>query len=610
MADIFSVDERRGTPSGGASAVGEGLSLRKLHVKELADIGSASAFRASLVARAKRNVPLSFVSYLLRTVTAWFWTLLTSPASILLDPLSTFASLIIYPVVWIGLGYAVGVFWIASLLGGGKLIDWAGRKWANGYSMVNWPNPQIFGQQSIDTIQAARPMLSGKYKTTVPPQAHIDDDNPMFGTARTARLFSLPLARSLLLMSALVYERNDNLVTKASGIATDAQKCREGSEEKHRLLRQADALLDQSEKVIRQQAERWGLRYDGVSDLASVAGPFASIFYTSSDRDEKPFIVLVFKGTGPQNFAEFLVDATINRVPAGVFFGAGAGTCHEGFYQDLFMQNQAGGSKADSDGYGTIVGTLKHVAMRMKRDLVQGRRGGDPNMKIPLWVTGHSLGSALSSLCYARFLRSPADLGDDIELRDSYNFGTPRLGDGNFVSAFEQSLVTPRDRCNILWRVQNCLDAVTMVPPGLADTESNRSTLSVVSVLNYAHLGPCMVLRPIPFRTPYYRVDEGGAFHEAVDVQVVGDHYEGEIEREQETAGGIKVIPSAKMLSSRLTSLEQSGWKNPLRWALATVPPSFYHHFPASYLHDLELMQTSADQKVAAGRERRQSADG
>ncbi|GAA5874114.1 hypothetical protein JCM1840_000355 [Sporobolomyces johnsonii] len=578
-------------------------------MNELTTFSSASAFRTSLVARAKRNVPLSFVLYLLRTLTAWFWTLLTSPASILLDPLSTFASLIIYPVVWIGLGYAVGVFWLASLLGGGKLIDWAGRKWANGYSMVNWPNPQIFGQQSTDTIQAARPMLSGKYKTTVPPQAHIDDDNPIFGTARTARLFSLPLARSLLLMSALVYERDDNLVTKASTIAMDAQKCREGSAEKQRLVRLADALLDQSEKVIREQAARWGLRYDGVSDLASVAGPFASIFYTSSDRDVKPFIVLVFKGTGPQNFAEFLVDATINRVPAGVFFGAGAGTCHEGFYQDLFMQNQAG---ASWDGYGTIVGTLKHVAMRMKRDLVRGRRGGDPNMKIPLWVTGHSLGSALSSLCYARFLRSPADLGDDIDLRDSYNFGTPRLGDGNFVSAFEQSLITPRDRANILWRIQNRSDIVTTVPPGLADTESNRSTLSVVSVLNYAHLGPCVVLCPIPFRTPYYRVDEGGAFHEAVDVQVVGDQYEGEIEREQATSGSIKVVPSAWVTSARLRSLELSKWRNPLRWVLAVVvPPPFYDHFPASYLQRLDLVQTSADQAVAAGREMlREAGDG
>ncbi|GAA5927963.1 hypothetical protein JCM1841_005063 [Sporobolomyces salmonicolor] len=579
-------------------------------MKELTDIGSASAFRASLVAGAKHNVLLSFVSYLLSTVTAWFWTLLTSPASILLDPLSTCASLIIYPFVWVALAYAVGVFWLASLFGGGKIIDWVSKKWANGYSMVNWPNPQIFGQKSTDTVQAARPMLSGQYKTTVPPQAQIDEESASFGSARTARLFSLPLARTLLLMSALVYERNDDLVAQASNIAMDAQKSKEGSDEKQRLLRQADALLDQSERIIREQAARWGLRYGGVSDLASVAGPFASIFYTTSDRDEKPFIVLVFKGTGPQNFAEFLVDAAINRVPASVFFGAGAGTCHEGFYQDLFMQNQAGWNKTDSDGYGTIVSTLKRVAMSMKRDLVQGRRGGDPNMKVPLWVTGHSLGSALSSLCYARFLRSPADLGDDIELRDSYNFGTPRLGDGNFVSAFEQSLITPRDRGNILWRIQNCLDVVTMVPPGLADTESNRSTLSVVSVLNYAHLGPCVVLRPFPFRPPYYRIDEGGAFHEAVDVQVVGDHYEGEIERGQETAGGIKIISSAKLLSAKLMSLDQSRRRNPLRWVLLAVPPPLYYHFPASYLHHLDLVQMSVDQKVAAGGERRQAADG
>lgn len=62
------------------------------------------------------------------------------------------------------------------------------------------------------------------------------------------------------------------------------------------------------------QAEEWGLAYEGISDLASIGGAFASIFYTPvkdvrgvkdvpaadkllpKNRRKHPFIVLVMKG--------------------------------------------------------------------------------------------------------------------------------------------------------------------------------------------------------------------------------------------------------------------------------------------------------------------------
>lgn len=58
------------------------------------------------------------------------------------------------------------------------------------------------------------------------------------------------------------------------------------------------------------QAEKWKLAYEGISDLASIGGAFASIFYTPVDKvelvenelaskenmEKHPFIVLVIKG--------------------------------------------------------------------------------------------------------------------------------------------------------------------------------------------------------------------------------------------------------------------------------------------------------------------------
>ncbi|GAA5879905.1 hypothetical protein JCM16303_004392 [Sporobolomyces ruberrimus] len=582
------------------------FSIQASHASELANLSSESTSRQSWTQRAKSSVPLAFALYLWNTVTSWIWTFVTSPASILLDPLSTLTALVVYPVVWFGLAIATFVFWIAGLSGGGKIIRDIADKYANGYSMVNWANPNIFGNESFETMQDARPMLAGQYRTTIPPGANINDDNPMFGVAKTVRLFSVPLAKALLLMSALVYERKDEFVVSASDLTAQAERAKvPGSRE--RLLKEAEEQLNRSEQVIKDQASIWGFKYEGVSELGTTGGgPFASIFYTSTATHESPFIVLVFKGTGPQNYAEFLVDATINRVPASVFFGAGAGTCHQGFYTSLFMTNDTD-RRTGSDAYGTIIRTLQHTAARMKQELGQTAQGGQvPD--IPLWVAGHSLGSALASLFYARCLRSPQDLGTDISLRDCYSYGTPRLGDGDFTSAFEETICTPRDRLHILWRVQNHLDVVTMVPPGLADNESGRSTLSTVSCLNYAHLGPAMVLRP--FRIPFfsrlfgskhaksYRVDEAGAFHEAVSVQIADDSYSGGYETSQADAATLGYVPSKVKRTFHAfeeVTRRQGWWKNPLN-LLQLLPAPLYDHFPAAYLADLDLMETTAVQ--------------
>lgn len=116
-----------------------------------------------------------------------------------------------------------------------------------------------------------------------PPSADLGDQ----ATPPTTRLFSLPLARSLLLMSAIVYERSDKLVTDAVYAASKGEWVK------------AEDLLQRSEAKIREQAENvWDCGYEGVSDLASTSGPFASIFYERSGNGE-PWIVLVFKGQAP-----------------------------------------------------------------------------------------------------------------------------------------------------------------------------------------------------------------------------------------------------------------------------------------------------------------------
>ncbi|GAA5992235.1 hypothetical protein JCM10908_001832 [Rhodotorula pacifica] len=83
------------------------------------------------------------------------------------------------------------------------------------------------------------------------------------------------------------------------------------------------------------------------------------------------------QSTTPVEYAEWLVDASIAKTGAAVWYGSGSGAAHEGFYTDLFGRPGADGS----NGYVSIVRTLKHVAQRMKAQMRAPADG-----KIPLWV--------------------------------------------------------------------------------------------------------------------------------------------------------------------------------------------------------------------------------
>jgi len=66
----------------------------------------------------------------------------------------------------------------------------------------------------------------------------------------------------------------------------------------------------------------------------------------------------------------------------------------------------------------------------------------------PLWITGHSLGGALATLCFAR---TP-------QAKGLYVFGAPRVGDQIFVDTLAGRPI---------WRVEHGRDPVPMFPPDL-----------------------------------------------------------------------------------------------------------------------------------------------
>lgn len=105
-------------------------------------------------------------------------------------------------------------------------------------------------------------------------------------------VFNYYITHLLLILSTLTYERDDKLVKKAAEILEDID-----NEEQRR---QAADLLLASEETIDAKAQFMGMRFEGVSELKSLGGPYAGLFYNEES------IVLVFKGTSVLAFSRSL----------------------------------------------------------------------------------------------------------------------------------------------------------------------------------------------------------------------------------------------------------------------------------------------------------------
>ena len=138
---------------------------RSNHRQDLERISSdLASWRVDLKNLARTNVVFALIVYLLRSLRNFVWTLVFSPATVFLDPVGTFAGLIITPVVAVGVALCCVVFWVGGKIGLDKVIDWASDKWADGYSMPNWVSLSVLLDDDegpvLRKLGAVRPALS------------------------------------------------------------------------------------------------------------------------------------------------------------------------------------------------------------------------------------------------------------------------------------------------------------------------------------------------------------------------------------------------------------------------------------------------------------------
>jgi triacylglycerol lipase len=189
------------------------------------------------------------------------------------------------------------------------------------------------------------------------------------------------------------------------------------------------------------KAQEWG--YELVGELGTDAGHTQYLIATSKD-----VAILAFRGTEPEQFADWATDAECALVPCP---WKPSLRVHQGF------------SKALETVWKPLNDRLRPVA----------------GTERALWITGHSLGGALAVLAAHRF----ADESGASRVAGVYTFGQPRCGDQAFKEDLERGLA------GRLWRVVNNRDVVPRVPPA-AMGYRHAGTLIYIDELGRIVLNP------------------------------------------------------------------------------------------------------------------------
>ncbi|KAI8338817.1 Alpha/Beta hydrolase protein [Blakeslea trispora] len=406
-------------------------------------------------------------------------------STIFTSPLSAFAFIFTYPIIAVALFlFEVGLKIFMDGLGGNELVSLISRDFGYGFSIINWGAPQLL--MSEKSRQLVRDTLPALGKTASESNSIESEDD------QRHRTFDLSIAQTMTILGSLVYERQDRKIVEAYRMLSDFNRNKKNIKDADKKYQQIEhdmtRLVWESERMIRKIARSYGLHFAGVTDLKSLGDTFCGLFWPI--RQENPFIVVVFKGTTPTNYSEFLVDATLQRTDARSYL---FGSVHEGFYSSLFPTHL---DVDNRDPYYAIQGAIRERAAQLQK------QSKDPSKPVQVWVAGHSLGAAIGSLLFARWLKCPEDIAPMCELRDAYVIGTPAVGDNDFASMFASYSNLPLSRASTLWRVINKSDIICRIPPGY-NSMTVGHYVSSTDFFNYSHIGHAVqITYPMLHRKP------------------------------------------------------------------------------------------------------------
>jgi len=356
---------------------------------------------------------------------------------------------------------------------------------AKNLNLVNASDPKIFKILTQEQADVAKAKLGAEIDPSV--------WNP--------RVFDIDTAKFLLQLSALMYERNVKAVQDAVDSAfknchptSDKRKNTLGgidgpidpgsvltslfdpSEAQH-IIATLDNRADGGEEPIHQFAERYGICFATASELKSTSQAYCSLFWDPNGS----WVLVAFKGTDPRSFEEWTTDFTATFEDCSDDI-PGFRYVHKGFKDRILP---AFGRKP----YHSIAAAVKIVC----EELVKGQ---DPGRKINVWFTGHSLGTAMASLAYAKALVEKDSLGPNAILRDAYVFATPIVCDIASRLFFNEKMKEGREVPRTLWRVTNRDDFVATGVPEFGDKRVEG--FGEDNLFNFSHLGVELFMKDHP----------------------------------------------------------------------------------------------------------------
>lgn len=189
-----------------------------------------------------------------------------------------------------------------------------------------------------------------------------------------------------------------------------------------RALVYASDLAYSDAATIQATAPGWGFKPDRVTVISPSTSVLQAIVLGSDEA-----VVLAFRGTRPDQMADWMADIHIQQTPFTEYFTASSiGSVHDGFAHLLAV------------GWKSILSEI----VRLQED---GQT---------LWVTGHSLGGALAVMATAAITFSAR-----LPVNGLYTFGQPRVGDMDFCAQCDSHFG------DVMFRFVNNEDIVTRVPP-------------------------------------------------------------------------------------------------------------------------------------------------